>query len=475
MFKKSEIQALVNNLLSNDIEAQRKTAALLMNLSSENYVQRYLIELDCMPALTTYMFDLTDMRIKEKMVGAISNLCANPVLQRRAIDVGVIRLLVNLLTEEYSIKTRRRSAGALSNLALNHQDKYSVGEMGAVAALTCLLLHEDVKAQVNAATALWCLLSAHYHNQARFVEERLQSLLWRYSDSIADSHAAKRYVRAVNDACDIYISEDQVSALQIIAGNSKTKVERGVWKEKIVAVKSYIGARLTEEISKLVLQEAHLLRSLRHNNIVEFYKLIPYVDQPPKIVMEFGNQGSLYEYIQRSRGHITWQVKFRFALELSEGLAYLHDKNIVHRDIKSLNVVLDDTYQAKWCDFGEAEIRQHAINTSQLTPGRPEVGTLPWMAPELFKRETAKASRKSDIWSLGMVFFELVSERTPFSEAVSEEVLIEWVKNGDGEHLTAECEIDYPRFSNLIQSCWKKPPRERPDANTVVDQCRALL
>lgn len=133
-------------------------------------------------------------------------------------------------------------------------------------------------------------------------------------------------------------------------------------------------------------------------------------------------------------------------------MAYLHTKNIVHRDIKSLNIVLDKDYHAKWCDFGLAQLKLHSTTTTKAEGG--QAGTLPWMAPELLSEQNAAASKATDIWALGMVYFELASRTIPYRNAQSQFQVMSWIMQGKGETVPQECRTQVPDFAAIMTHCW---------------------
>ena len=146
----------------------------------------------------------------------------------------------------------------------------------------------------------------------------------------------------------------------------------------------------------------------------------------------------------------------------------LDKKKVVHRDIKSLNVVLDRDFHAKWCDFGLATLKLHTTTTSK-NPVESMVGTLYWMAPELFSRKTATPSTASDIWALGMVYFELASRQIPFAMAMDKDQVKDWIKEGDGEEVPAECHTASPALASIMQRCWAGRT-ERPSAAEIAGE-----
>ena len=140
----------------------------------------------------------------------------------------------------------------------------------------------------------------------------------------------------------------------------------------------------------------------------------------------------------------------------------MHGQNILHRDLKSLNVLLNAHYRAKLTDFGLSTVRKESQSVS--TKRSDSVGTVPWMAPELFKRG-AKYTEKCDMYSYGMVLWELCTHKVPFSDAEDMNVIPVWVGQGEREEIpqgTPEA------IEHVIQMCWKASAELRPTAEAIV-------
>ena len=269
-----------------------------------------------------------------------------------------------------------------------------------------------------------------------------------------------------------FIPKDKIQLGRQLGKGSFGTVYEGTWKYRSVAVKCYEGTRLPERAAAEVRHEVSIMLRLDHECLVRFFGLVQEDSHPAMLVMEYGAGGSLYDYLH-SHQDIPWQVRLRLASELARGLAYLHEEKIVHRDIKSLNIVLDRDLHAKWCDFGLAVLKLHSTTTSKADAQVNSAGTLPWMAPELFSRKSSTPSTASDMWALGMVFFELSSRQIPYKDARNEEILKDWIKSGEKEEVPKECEEQSPGFAKLMQDCWQERTA-RPTAEQVVNVTSAL-
>jgi serine/threonine protein kinase len=172
---------------------------------------------------------------------------------------------------------------------------------------------------------------------------------------------------------------------------------------------------------------------------------------------------------------------------MSYGIDYLHSREIVHGDLKSANVLLDKEGHAKIGDFGGAKIkRQGTLNTTVTLFGQRACGTLNYLAPELLQEVTlvqeiptgfskqAKSSKASDMYSLGMLFFETATRRVPFGKQLTGDTKIpisEFKRQVLEENLQ---ETPNPRtpveLKEVIYRCWSK---ERPKITEVLTKIKA--
>ncbi|KAF7848269.1 hypothetical protein BT93_L2146 [Corymbia citriodora subsp. variegata] len=176
---------------------------------------------------------------------------------------------------------------------------------------------------------------------------------------------------------------------------------------------------------KEYISEVKSLSQLRHRNLVH---LIGYCHEANKFVLvyEFIGGGSLEDHLFKRRPLLTWERRYNIALGLASALHYLHkqcNQCVIHRDIKSSNIMLDEKFVTKLGDFGLARLVDHTrgTNTTQVK------GTPGYLAPECY--QTGKASKESDVYSFGVVLLEIAFGRSVSDSELAEQGpgLVQWV------------------------------------------------
>jgi serine/threonine protein kinase len=184
--------------------------------------------------------------------------------------------------------------------------------------------------------------------------------------------------------------------------------------ETDVAVKVIRTEKFTPEVLARALKrferEAKALARLTHPNIVKVMDYGEYENRP-YLVMPYLPGGNLKQLL-KERGRLNWQEAVKLLLPIAEALDYAHSQNIIHRDVKPSNILLTERGQPMLTDFGVAKILEEEA-TIDLTGTGMGVGTPEYMAPEQFQAKSV--DRRADLYSLGVVFFEMVSGRKPYT------------------------------------------------------------
>uniref|UniRef100_A0A7N0VKW9 non-specific serine/threonine protein kinase n=1 Tax=Kalanchoe fedtschenkoi TaxID=63787 RepID=A0A7N0VKW9_KALFE len=214
-------------------------------------------------------------------------------------------------------------------------------------------------------------------------------------------------------------------------------VYRGILGDLSTGVAVKRVSKGSKQGKKEYISEVKIISRLRHRNLVQ---LIGWCHGNGELLLvyEIMPNGSLDSHLFGNKEVLTWELRHKIALGLASALLYLHEEGeqcVVHRDIKSSNVMLDSNFNAKLGDFGLARFVDHELG-SQTTV---LAGTMGYMAPECYM--TGKASKESDVYSFGVVALEITCGRKPV-EANAEPTqvrLVEWVWSlyGKGELIEA--------------------------------------
>ncbi|KAK1436336.1 hypothetical protein QVD17_02115 [Tagetes erecta] len=258
--------------------------------------------------------------------------------------------------------------------------------------------------------------------------------------------------------------EDLVIGEQIGQGSCGT-VYHAPWYGSDVAVKVFSRQEYSDDVILSFRQEVSLMKRLRHPNILLFMGAVM-SPQRLCIVTEFLPRGSLFRLLQRNTTRLDWRRRVHMAIDIARGMNYLHHCNppIIHRDLKSSNLLVDKNWNVKVGDFGLSRIKHETYLTTKTGKGTPQ-----WMAPEVLRNE--QADEKSDIYSFGVVLWELTTEKIPWDNLNSMQVI--GAVGFMNQRLDIPKDVD-PQWASLIESCWCSDPQSRPTFHEILDKLKEL-
>ncbi|XVE65966.1 hypothetical protein DITRI_Ditri08aG0043600 [Diplodiscus trichospermus] len=183
------------------------------------------------------------------------------------------------------------------------------------------------------------------------------------------------------------------------------------------------------------------------------------------VVVEYLPGGTLKQYLIRNRRKkLAFKIVVQLALDLSRGLSYLHSRKIVHRDVKTENMILDAHRNLKIADFGVARVE--AQNPRDMTG---ETGTLGYMAPEVL--DGKPYNRRCDVYSFGICLWEIYCCDMPYPDLSFADVSSAVVRQNLRPEIPRCCPSS---LANIMRKCWDANPEKRPEMDEVVRMLEAV-
>ncbi|XP_074375948.1 serine/threonine/tyrosine-protein kinase HT1-like [Apium graveolens] len=245
------------------------------------------------------------------------------------------------------------------------------------------------------------------------------------------------------------------------ASGRHSRIYRGVYKDRDVAIKLISqpeeDGELAAVLEKQFNSEVSMMFRLQHPNVITFFaacKKAPVFC----IITEYLAGGSLRAYLHQQEPYsLPINLVLKFAIDIARGMQYLHSQGVLHRDLKSENLLLGEDMCVKLADFGISCLE------SQCGSAKGFTGTYRWMAPEMIKGKAQ--TKKVDVYSFGIVLWELLTALTPFDNMTPEQAAFAVCQKNARPPVPPACPFV---LQHLINQCWASNPRERPDFNKIV-------
>ncbi|TYI56200.1 hypothetical protein E1A91_D11G193100v1 [Gossypium mustelinum] len=298
--------------------------------------------------------------------------------------------------------------------------------------------------------------------EKEILKSKLQEQSYSRKSSVMTEHVKERVVSLPScveiptDGTDVWEIDARQLKIEIASG-SYADLYRGTYCSQEVAIKVLKPEQITREMLREFSQEVYIMRKIRHKNVVQF---IGACTRSPNlcIVTEFMARGSIYDYLHKQRGVFKLPSLLKVAVDVSKGMNYLHQNNIIHRDLKTANLLMDENQVVKVADFGVARVQsQSGVMTA-------ETGTYRWMAPEVIEHKPY--DHKADVFSFGISLWELLTGELPYGLLTPLQAAVAVVQKSLRPTIPKHA---HPRLRELLERCWLQDPSQRPNFSEIID------
>eukprot|EP00455_Lapot_gusevi_P042344 TRINITY_DN5009_c0_g4_i3.p1 TRINITY_DN5009_c0_g4~~TRINITY_DN5009_c0_g4_i3.p1 ORF type:complete len:282 (+),score=60.67 TRINITY_DN5009_c0_g4_i3:91-936(+) len=265
-----------------------------------------------------------------------------------------------------------------------------------------------------------------------------------------------------DEAWIIGSNDFQIDEKSVLGRGGFGQVYVGQWAGKKVAIKKLFDVNFTKRAVQNFKKEVQLSWVSRHPNIITLYGACLEPNNMA-MVMEYMEGGSLHGVLHDDDIQLSWSRRLEILRDITAGVLFLHRQNIVHRDLKSLNVLLTSQFVPKISDFGLSTIKIESEASVLANP----MGTIRWCAPEVMQGQAPDAA--SDIWSLGLLAAELATRDVPYGSQLREPVIAANLANRDAQNLDLKLPHDIPdTLARFIGLCVCRRPSERSNAQQLL-------
>ncbi|KAL4451158.1 hypothetical protein ABPG74_021480 [Tetrahymena malaccensis] len=292
------------------------------------------------------------------------------------------------------------------------------------------------------------------------LEQELQKLSFSQGKNIQGQGGLIKVLPLLDPVQEIEFKDLEIR--DAISQGGFSIVHKGKYKGCDVAIKKIFNPNITQDVLDEINNEVNMLATLRHPNII---LLMGIVSQPQNmcIVTDLVEGGDLFTYLHKQRKDLSGVQKAFIVKQIINAFYYLHSHQIVHRDLKSYNILLDVGFKIKLCDFGLAR------KYSDLNQGNSKFsGTPTYMAPELFQKKGY--DEKVDVFAFGTLLWEIYAQEVPFDGLEPNDIM---ARVTNDEQLPQKQTIN-SNIYKLIVKCRALNPNLRPSFEKIYQEFNQL-
>ncbi|KAK1175305.1 tyrosine-protein kinase TXK-like isoform X2 [Acipenser oxyrinchus oxyrinchus] len=258
------------------------------------------------------------------------------------------------------------------------------------------------------------------------------------------------------------INLSELSIMKELGSGQFGVVRLGKWRALCkVAIKTINEGAMSEED---FIEEAKVMTKLSHPKLVQLYGVCMQ-QKPICIVTEFLENGCLLNYLRQRQGCLKKEIMLAMCQDACGGMEYLETNGFIHRDLAARNCLVSEKQVVKVCDFGMTRYvldNQYISSTGSKFPVK-------WSPPEVFHFN--KYSSKSDVWSFGVLMWEIFTEgKTPFENKSNPEVVDEITRGHRLYRPYIACQTIY----EVMYSCWHEKPESRPSFSDLLEEIKII-
>eukprot|EP01087_Luapelamoeba_hula_P002163 TRINITY_DN1188_c0_g1_i2.p1 TRINITY_DN1188_c0_g1~~TRINITY_DN1188_c0_g1_i2.p1 ORF type:complete len:457 (+),score=141.64 TRINITY_DN1188_c0_g1_i2:112-1371(+) len=260
---------------------------------------------------------------------------------------------------------------------------------------------------------------------------------------------------------DWLIDYSEVEVSKEIARGSFGVVYQGLFRGTEVAVKKLLVQQLSEQQMDEFMGEIHMMKKLHHPNVVLFIGVA--LAPPNRAIITELMTGSMWNLLHDKSVTVDAKLQHKLVLDTAKGMNYLHlfKPPVLHRDLKSPNLLVDKYFNVKIADFGLARIKA-SLMTSNL-------GTCQYMAPEVIASQSY--TEKADIYSFGLVVWEALTRQVPYQGMQPMQIAYGVVHQNLRPPVPQQA---HPGLARVMTACWHQDPLQRPTFQEVLNMLKSI-
>ncbi|CAB4382212.1 unnamed protein product [Rhizophagus irregularis] len=264
-----------------------------------------------------------------------------------------------------------------------------------------------------------------------------------------------------------YISYDELKCIEPIDKGGFGQISRAIWNrihDYVICKKLTNTTDIKHNLLDAFIHELKIHLQLDYSNRI--IRCLGISLDPLKddyfLLMQYADGSNLQKYLKDCFKKLTWDDKKKLAFQIADGLNYLHNENILHRDLHSKNILIHE-HNAKITDFGISKIQ----NDPNTTVYKGNFGVTSYMEPKRLLDENYSYTKSSDIYSFGVLMWEISSGYPPFKESDNNVALACKINEGVREDTIPDTPKEYEK---LYKNCWNQEPEQRPIISEILDE-----